>query len=261
MDRQRKRSIVFGVTGAITYLGLWELMSQLEVVDSNMIPPPTRVFEAAFGLFVTGEMVGHLYVSIRRAVVGFTIGGVGGIAVGIATARFAIFRQVTEPLIQMFRAIPSIAFVPLAIFWFGLGENSKVFLIAWGVFFPVWVNTFLGVRDVSPLILRAAATLGASDRRMLLSVVLPAALSFVLAGLRISLSVAFVLLVASEIVGAVQGVGYLIQLSQMVYRVDQMFVGLFLLGLLGFCADRIFIMVVARLFPWYGAEARASIRR
>jgi NitT/TauT family transport system permease protein/sulfonate transport system permease protein len=255
-----RRAILLGIVGTGLFLGGWEALSRLEIVDSNLIPPPTRVARTVHDLFVSGEMPGHLYVSIRRALIGFLLGAGLGTIIGVATARWAFFRHLTEPLIQMFRAIPSIAFVPLAIFWFGLGEVSKIFLIAWGVFFPVWVNTFLGVRDVSPVILRAASTLGASGRQRLFYVVLPAALPFVLAGLRISLSVAFVLLVASEIVGAVQGVGYLIQLSQMVYRVDQMFVGLLFLGLLGFSADRLFVLVVQRLFPWYGAEERAARR-
>lgn len=256
-----KRAVILGLIGTLCFLGGWELVSRLEVVDSNFIPPPTKIAEATYELAKTGQLFGHIYVSIRRALLGFLLGAVSGILIGIATARVAVFRHLTEPIIQMFRAIPSIAFVPLAIFWFGLGEVSKVFLIAWGVFFPVWVNTYLGVRDVNPLILRAAATLGASGLRMLFYVVLPASLPFVLAGLRISLSVAFVLLVASEIVGAVQGVGYLIQLSQMVYRADQMFVGLFFLGVLGFSADRLFVALVHRFLPWYGAEDRAARQR
>lgn len=253
-----KRPIILGTIGTVGFLAMWELVSRQEWVDSNFIPPPTKIALAIYELAVSGQLAGHIYVSIRRALLGFLLGAGLGIVVGIATARAALFRHLTEPIIQMFRAIPSIAFVPLAIFWFGLGEISKVFLIAWGVFFPVWVNTFLGVRDVNPLVLRAAATLGASGLGMLFHVVLPAALPFVLAGLRISLSVAFVLLVASEIVGAVQGVGYLIQLSQMVYRADHMFVGLFFLGVLGFSADRLFVTVVHRFFPWYGAEDRAA---
>jgi ABC-type nitrate/sulfonate/bicarbonate transport system permease component len=223
-----------------------------------MFPPVTKVVRTAVQLFLSGELITHISASVQRALLGFAIGSFVGVVLGVATARIAVFRQLTEPIIQMFRAIPSIAFVPVAIFWFGLGETSKLFLIAWGVFFPVWVNTFLGVRDVNALVIRAAESLGASGPRLLYHVVLPAAMPFVLAGLRISLSVGFVCLVAAEISGAVYGVGYLIQLSQMVYRIDQMFVGLIFLGLLGFLADRVFVLVVRTLFPWYGAEERAN---
>lgn len=105
-------------------------------------------------------------------------------------ARHAWLRGVLNPLVQIFRAIPSLAFVPLAIFWFGIGEASKIFLIAWGVFFPVWVNSFIGVRDVNPLFLRAAASLGADGWRLLLRVVLSAASPFIIAGLRANRPVA-----------------------------------------------------------------------
>lgn len=252
------RPTLLGMVGTLGFLALWEAVARSGLVDVTMLPPVTTVAHTSAQLFLSGELLKHIAVSVQRALLGFGIGSLLGVVLGLATARVALFRQLTEPIIQMFRAIPSIAFVPVAIFWFGLGETSKLLLIAWGVFFPVWVNTFLGVRDVNPLILRAATSLGASGHRLLYHVVLPAAMPFVLAGLRIALAVGFVCLVAAEISGAVHGVGYLIQLSQMVYRIDQMFVGLIFLGLLGFLADRLFVFVVGRLFPWYGAEERAG---
>jgi NitT/TauT family transport system permease protein/sulfonate transport system permease protein len=169
-------------------------------------------------------------------------------------AQLPLLNATINPLVQMFRAIPALAFVPLAIFWFGIGELSKVFLIAWGVFFPVWVNTYLGVRDTNPLLGRAAASLGARGWRKFAFVVIPGALPFIIAGLRVSLSVALVLLVASELAGAAFGVGYLIQMSQQVFRVDYMFVGLIVLGIMGVVADFLFGGAVRRLLPWYGAE-------
>jgi NitT/TauT family transport system permease protein/sulfonate transport system permease protein len=256
MDDRKKKSIVLGIVGTFAFFVCWEMIARLGIVRSVMWPRVTDVCLAIYELFASREMIGHIYVSAMRAVAGFIIGGGVGIVFGIATARVLVFRQMTEPLLQMLRAIPSIAFVPLAIFWFGLGETSKLFLIGWGVFFPVWINTYLGMRDVDPLIIRASAALGASGRRMLTHVILPAALPFVIAGLRVSISIAFVLLVASEIVGAIKGVGYLIQLSQMTYRIDRMFVGLIFLGIMGFLADRCFVIIVNRLFPWYGAEER-----
>jgi ABC-type nitrate/sulfonate/bicarbonate transport system permease component len=130
-------------------------------------------------------------------------------------------------------------------------------LIAWGVFFPIWVSTYIGVRDASPLLQRAALSLGARGWRNMIFVVIPSALPLILAGMRVSLSVALVVLVAAELAGAVFGVGYLIQMSQQVFRVDQMFVGLLCLGFLGFLADRGFDCLIRLLFPWYGAERLA----
>ena len=249
-----------GIAGTALFFLAWEGVARLELINPAFLPAPSAVAVSAYDLIVSGELFSHLTASIWRALLGFVFGSVVGVILGIATARLPVFRYMSDPLLQMFRAIPSIAFVPLAIFWFGIGETSKVFLIAWGVFFPVWINTFLGVRDFNPLLIRAAATLGAGGLRMLWNVVLPGALPLIIAGLRISLAVALVLLVAAELAGATAGVGYFIQISAQVFRVDQMFVGLLTLGILGFCADLLFVTVVQYLFPWYGAESRAARR-
>jgi ABC-type nitrate/sulfonate/bicarbonate transport system permease component len=247
-----------GLLGTLSFFLAWEIVGRLGLINPVLFPPASTVAIAAYDLVISGELVRHLTASIWRAALGFFFGSVSGIIVGLATARLPLFRQMSNPLLQMFRAIPSIAFVPLAIFWFGIGEASKIFLISWGVFFPVWVNTFLGVRDVNPLLLRAAATLGAGRARMLWNVILPGALPLILAGLRISVAVSLVLLVAAELAGAKAGVGYLIQISGQVFRVDQMIVGLLTLGVLGLFADLLFVMIVQSLFPWYGAESRAA---
>lgn len=252
--RRFDHPFALGAIGVLAFFGGWEALSRGGLVETHIIPAPSTVFAAAWAMLLSGELLGHLAASLWRATVGFATGAGLGILLGVMMARHAWLRGVLNPLVQMFRAIPSLAFVPLAIFWFGIGEASKIFLIAWGVFFPVWVNSFIGVRDVNPLFLRAAASLGADGWRLLLRVVLPAASPFIIAGLRVSLSVALVILVAAELAGAMRGVGYLIQVSQLVFRVDQMFVGLLALGVMGFAIDALFDLGVRRLMPWYGAE-------
>lgn len=254
----RQPPVVLGILGALVFFLLWDVLFRIGLVGTTLIPTPTTVALAFYSLIASGELLGHIQASVWRAILGFFFGATTGIALGIATAKLPIFRFLTDPMLHMCRAIPSIAFVPLALFWFGIGEVSKVFLISWGVFFPVWVNTFLGVRDFSPLLIRAGASLGARGWRMMINVVLPGALPLILAGLRVSVAVAFVLLVAAELSGAAEGVGYLIQLSAVVWRVDQMFVGLLTLGAMGFLADFLFVRFVHFFFPWYGAEERAS---
>lgn len=251
-----QRPVVLGVAGTVFLFALWDAVFRFGLIKTPLLPTPTAVAESAYLLLVNGELLGHVEASLWRAAVGFFFGSSIGIIIGIATARLSIFRHLSDPILQMCRAIPSIAFVPLAIFWFGIGEVSKIFLIAWGVFFPVWVNTFLGVRDFSPLLMRAAASLGARRWRMLVNVILPGALPLIIAGLRVSIAVSLVLLVAAELSGAARGIGYFIQLSSLVWRVDQMFVGLLTLGLLGFLTDFCFVQIIRVLYPWYGAEQR-----
>ncbi|GLK77713.1 taurine ABC transporter permease [Methylopila jiangsuensis] len=261
------RSAALGLAGTGGFLIAWEALSRSGLVSPVMLPAPSVVLRSGAALAETGELGAHLAASLWRAALGFAIGATLGVASGVAFARSDLLYGLFNPLVQVFRAIPSLAFVPLAIFWFGIGETSKIFLIAWGVFFPVWVNAFIGVRDVSQLFVRAGESLGASGWRMLIFVVLPAALPMILAGLRVSLSIAMVLLVAAELAGALHGVGYLIQVSQQVFRVDLMFVGLAALGLMGFAADLVFERAVRLLFPWYAARetggrpARADDRR
>jgi ABC-type nitrate/sulfonate/bicarbonate transport system permease component len=248
------RHTLAGLIGTLVFFGSWETLSRCGLVNDVMLPAPTTILRSAWALVITGELLSHLGASLLRAAIGFVGGSVLAVLLGVAMAQLPLLHAAINPLVQMFRAVPSLAFVPLAIFWFGIGESSKIFLIAWGVFFPVWVNTYLGVRDTNPLLGRAAASLGATGWRNFVFVVIPGALPFIIAGLRVSLSVALVVLVAAELTGAVFGVGYLIQMSQQVFRVDQMFVGLVVLGVMGFTADFAFERAVRWLLPWYGAE-------
>lgn len=254
MAFQLKRNTVAGILGTVGFFVIWEAISRSGLVNNIMLPAPTTIVLSGWELLTSGELLRHLGASLWRSLLGFVAGSTLAIAVGVAMAQLPLLNATINPLVQMFRAIPALAFVPLAIFWFGIGELSKVFLIAWGVFFPVWVNTYLGVRDTNPLLGRAAASLGARGWRKFAFVVIPGALPFIIAGLRVSLSVALVLLVASELAGAAFGVGYLIQMSQQVFRVDYMFVGLIVLGIMGVAADFLFEGAVRRLLPWYGAE-------
>jgi NitT/TauT family transport system permease protein len=254
------RNNLAGILGTLAFFAAWEALSRSGLVNDVMLPAPSTILRSGWSLLETGELLRHLGASLLRAALGFAGGSVLAILLGVGMAQMPLLHATLNPLVQMFRAVPSLAFVPLAIFWFGIGETSKVFLIAWGVFFPVWVNTYIGVRDTNPLLGRAAASLGATGWRYFGFVVIPGALPFIIAGLRISLSVALVVLVAAELAGAAFGVGYLIQMSQQVFRVDQMFVGLVVLGVMGFAADFLFERAVQRLFPWYGAEKESQRR-
>ena len=249
---------LLGALGCLLFLTVWEIVPRLiPGINLNMFPPPSRVV----GVFAdmtwgTGEIWPHVGASLQRALGGFLLGSTLGVVAGVLTGHFTALRHLSDPVLHALRAIPSIAIVPLAIVWFGLGDLSKVMLIAWGAFFPVWINTFFGVRDIAPAYLRSAASLGAGRTAIALQVALPAALPFVFAGLRQATSVSFVVLVAAELVGSEKGLGYLISFAHLVFRVDIMFVGLIYLGALGFVADQLFAWLLHRVFPWYGAEAK-----
>jgi len=255
--RRWLRQVSFNILGVILFLLLWEIAPRvMPGINLAMFPPPSHVIGTFGDMIASGELFGHMLVSLQRAASGFLIGGSLGVLIGLLTGQLVQFRNLCDPVLHGLRSIPGIAFVPLAIVWFGLGEMSKIALISWGTFFPVWLNTFIGVRDVPNVLLRSAASLGSRGGDVMFRVVLPSAMPFILAGLRQATATAFVMLVAAELVGASSGLGFLISFSHLVFRVDMMFVGLLALGALGFAADRVFVALLPRIFPWYGGEAR-----
>ncbi len=242
------------LTPVVLFILGWEAISRSGLINIQLFPPPTEVFKALIGLVASGDLLNDIAWSVMRALAGFGLGAFLGILMGVLTGRIPFFNRFFTPLIQVFRPIPSIAFVPLAIVWFGLGEASKVFLVTWGVFFPVWINTFLGVTGVENTYFWAARSLGASDRRIMIEVLLPAALPLIVAGMRVGVALAFLNLVAAEMAGAYVGLGFRVESSHMVFRVDQMIVGIIGLGVLGATSDRGFAYIIKVLIPWYQAR-------
>lgn len=262
MTRQHRGSmngvnLAKGLIGIATFLAAWQFLSVTKMVDPVLLPPPTDIFKSSLELLQSGELAKHAAISARRAAGGFVVGALPAIVIGLLTARLPRLAAYVDPLLQMFRSIPPLALVPFGVFWFGIGETSKIALVAWSVFFPVWVNTEAGVREVSPLLVRAAFCLGAKRWQMFFFVHLPAALHYIITGLKVSLSAAISTLVAAELAGAVYGLGYLVQISQQVFRVDLMFVGLIALGMGSLIVNRVFDICVKALAPWYGGEREA----
>lgn len=255
---RRSPNRLLNVAGILVFLVAWQLVTTYGGVNEFMFPPPTAVALSMVHMFSNGTLTTDIEISGIRVALGFVFGGTAGIIAGAILARGWLLRGLLEPLIQIFRSIPAIALVPLVIVWLGLGETSKISLISWAVFFPVWINTFLGVTHINQQYIRAALSLGSSKRGLLTSVILPAALPSIIVGLRSAIAVAFIVLVAAEMEGASRGLGYLIQEAHLVMRVDQMFVGLFWLGVMGFGSDRLFALLVDRVMPWYHLERTAS---
>jgi len=243
---------LLNVTGILLFLAVWEAVPRLGTwVNPVLLPPPSAVFDTFVPMLLSGEIPANILASLRRAALGFAIATATGVTAGLLTARIGLLHHVSEPILHGFRSVPSIALVPLSVLWFGIGEGSKVALVAWGSFFPIWITTFIGVRDVPAAYLRSAACLGAGRLATLLLVVLPAALPMILAGLRQGIAVSLILLVAAELSGAREGVAYMMSTGHQMFRVDIMLIGLVLLGTFGFIADRLFVALIRRLFPWY----------
>ena len=245
------------VGSVLLFLALWELVARFGGLSMNLFPPASWVFRELASMIESGLWFGDVWVSLRRALSGLVVGSSLGILIGLLTGRVLPIRTLLEPIIQLMRPIPSIAWVSMAIFWFGLGETSKLFLISYGCFFPVWLNTHVGVTTVDPVLVRAARSLGAEGRRLFVEIIVPAALPFIMTGFRTSVAVAFIVLVAAELTGANAGVGFRITASHVIYRADRMMVGLITLGLMGGISDMIASRLSNRIVFWTG-EGRAQ---
>lgn len=257
--RQRRRGkllrLGLNILGVAIVFGLWEAAPRLMPgMNDILFPPPSIVFDTMLPMIWSGEIGRNILASLQRAGAGFGLAALLGILTGFATARWPLFSALSEPVLHGCRSLPAIAIVPISVLWFGIGEFAKIVLVFWGAFFPIWIATHIGVRDVHIIYLRSAACLGAGRLQTMLWVILPAALPLILAGLRQAIGISLIVLVAAELAGATIGVAYMMSMGHQLFRVDVMFIGLFLLAALGFICDRLFVALTRRLFPWYASH-------
>lgn len=232
------------------FLLLWEGVSRSGAVNSILFPPPSIVTRSLYAWAASGELTEDFLMSLSRVVVGFVSGAAVGIVVGVMTGRYALLSAFLSPIFQLLRPIPPIAFVPIVILWFGLGELGKYFLVFWGVFFTVWIAAHLGVQQVNPGLIRAAQSLGTPERLMLREVLIPGAMPYIFVGLRTSISISFYTLVAAELAGTFAGLAYRIDISQQNLQMGKMLGGLVMLGIISAAADKAFSETSKRVVWW-----------
>jgi ABC-type nitrate/sulfonate/bicarbonate transport system permease component len=198
----------------------------------------------------SGELAVHVAASLKRLAVGFVVGGAAGIAVGVAVGFFSVAEALGTPVIAATFPIPKIALLPLLILWLGIGETSKIAVIALGVFFPLALNTYAGVRQADPLLIRAAVSFGAGRWSVIRKVVLPAALPMVFAGLKLGAGTALLLLVAAEMIAVESGIGFLVLHAANLMATTKLMVGIVLLSLLGILSHWALTGLERLVIPW-----------
>jgi NitT/TauT family transport system permease protein len=218
---------------------IWHVASSY-LLSSVLFPQPAKVIAKAVELAREGALGEHAGVSLRRIFLGFVGGSLIGIPIGLSIGSFGIVRRVLEPYTEFLRFIPATALITVAVIWFGIGEGSKIFLIIYTTVFIVIINTAAGVSAVSPNKVRAARSLGASSAQVFWHVALPATTPYILTGMRLAMGNSFVTIIAAELVAANAGLGKMIWDARLYMLVDQIFVALLVLGLMGFTADRLF---------------------
>jgi ABC-type nitrate/sulfonate/bicarbonate transport system permease component len=259
----KKRSLdrALSILSPVLLLVLWEIAARAGLVDVRFFPAPSAIFENFVEILRSGELWTHLSISLVRILVGFLLGAIPGIVIGLAMGLSSITRAIVQPLVHATFPIPKVAILPLLILIFGLGEMSKYAIIAIAVVYLVLINTYEGVRDISPIYLDVGHNFGASRSMMFLDIALPGALPQILTGLRLGMGVALLVIVAAEFVGAKSGIGYMIWNSWQIFAVEKMYVGLLLTAALGFLAAGISALMERMLIPWRQPSAGTHRRR
>jgi sulfonate transport system permease protein len=216
---------------------LWQLSASRGWLSSRVLPAPLDVAAAAWTLALSGELGTHVRVSAARALTGLAIGGGLGLVLGLLTGSVRLFETLLDSTIQMVRNIPALAMIPLVILWFGIDETAKLFLIAVSVFFPIYLNTFHGIRNVDPGLIEMGRSYGLSGWQLYKHIILPGAVSSILVGLRFSLGLMWVILIVAETISAQAGIGYLTMNAREFLQTDIVLVGILLYALLGKLAD------------------------
>ena len=231
-----KRPIALvGILVFMALLALWEVGSSTGFISPISLPSPSEVMGAFSDLVETGMLWKHLSASLFRLVVGWSVGTFCGVLVGLAIGLFPLARASLAPLVSAAFPIPKIALLPLFIVWFGIGEGSKVATIVFGTFFPTVIATYGGVDGVDRTLIRMGQSFGLPWRSIVWKIVLPGALPAVLSGARISASIAIILLVAAEMIGAEFGLGAYILMAGSLYALDQLIAGVAMLSVIGLC--------------------------
>lgn len=240
----RARSFGVGLLSVICGVAIWHLLAMR--TSPLFLPSPLSVAQTAAEMIADGSLFEAVGASAWRIAAGWALGVAAGIPLGLLMGRFAVVRLLCDPWIEFFRFIPPIAFVTLAVIWFGPGEITKIVLIFYTTVFIVTINTIAGVSAVNPLRLQAARSMGASPRSEMTTVIFPSAVPFMITGARIAMGNSFLTVVSAEIVSAQSGLGAMIWTARNFGRTDWVFVGIICLGILGYLFDRGFRLITRK---------------
>lgn len=249
MNAARRRDALAGAFGTAAVVLAWEAVARSGIVSPAVFPAPSAAVAGALARLTPGEIAGNVAVSLVRVAEGFAIGATLGIALALAAGWYRVFGNLIRPLIEVLRPIPPLAWIPMAIVWFGLGEPSKVFVIFLGAFFPVLTNAYRGVTGVDPVLVRAAQTMDISGPALLAKVIIPAAMPDIATGLRVGWGLSFGVLVAAELIAAESGMGFMIMNARQFGDVSVIVFGILLIGACNLATDWGLALLIRR---WLG---------
>ncbi len=237
---------------------VWQLLSNAGVLSHRVLPAPLSVVGAGIELAQNGRLWGDIAISAQRAAGGLLIGGTIGFVLGLLNGAFLWSARILDSTVQMVRNIPHLALIPLVILWFGIGESGKLFLVAIGVAFPIYINTYHGVRNVDAALLEMSRSYGLSTWQIFRQVILPGALPSILVGLRYALGIMWLTLIVAETIAASSGIGYVTMNAREFLQTDVLVLGILLYAALGKVADSVARWLERSLLAWHPSYVKAG---
>lgn len=247
---RRTQELTLTIAGPVLLLLLWELLSRTEIINPIYWPAPSKLWPTAVEMFRERDLLGDIEISMFRILAGFVIGTIPGVLLGLAMGLFWPIRVFFMPLATAIYAVPKIAILPLAIIAFGIGELSKIMIVAISIFFLIALNSMAGVLAIDGQFRDVARNLGANRIKMFFTVALPGSLPAIFTGMRLSLGFALIVIVGTEFLAASKGIGYVIWQNYQILRIKEMFVGLIITGLLGWGMNLVLDLLERWLVPW-----------
>ena len=244
------RNLAYGSGAVLAFLLLWEIIPRTGIVDSSFLPPFSEVAAAFVRLLLSGELIRQTAVSLQRAALGFGLAMLVAIPLGLMMGWFKWFERFTDPLVQTLRNVPSLALLPIFILFLGIGEESKIAIIFWGSLWATLLSTINGVKNVDPILIKSARSMGASPAMLFGKVILPSAVPSVFTGMRLSATHSILILIAAEMIGASAGLGFLILSAEYSFNIKNMYVGIITLALLGITVNYILLHLESRATKW-----------
>jgi ABC-type nitrate/sulfonate/bicarbonate transport system permease component len=251
-----RESKLVGILFLLILMIAWEVAAQRHLFNPLIVPPLSRIFASFAALVASGDIPLQILASLKRAAIGYALAAAVFIPLGILMGLFDVCRRALEVLVETLRPIPPPVIIPVALLFFGLEDEMKIFVIFFSCAWPILLNTLEGVRNIDKLLLNTARTFGLSHARIIWKVVLPACLPQIMTGLRISLPITLILVVISEMVGSADGIGYFILDAQRRFRVAQMYAGMLALAILGYTLNLLFDVAHRIVLAWHWGMLR-----
>jgi ABC-type nitrate/sulfonate/bicarbonate transport system permease component len=251
IERNLRLERIGYIASPLIVIMIWKIVTYLRIFDPVILPSPESVGQAFLSEMVSGELLKHIQISLYRVFLGFGIGSAMAVSLGLLIGWSEKAKSFVDPIVEIVRPIPPMAWIPLSILWFGIGELPKIFIIILGVFFPVLTNTVVGVRSIEKGLLKLARSMGLKGFRLFKEVIVFGASPFIITGLRIGLGFGWMCLVTAELIAAQAGLGYMIEEAKMLLLTNKVILGMLTIGFLGILIDRLIVRLEKIVLPWW----------